>query len=285
MNYKHAYHSGNFADCIKHISLIGLINTLLKKPTPFCYIDTHAGSGYYDLFAEFAAKSKEYEGGIEKIIRQERPPSLVKQYLACVHTINNRLSQSRYASLRYYPGSPMIARYFARAKDRIVACDLHPEEYQSLRRTFNGDKLVSVHHMDGYLSLKALLPPFEKRGLVLIDPPYENLDEFTRIAKTLPLALKKWPTGIYAIWCPIKSHYDLEKFYKELARMTEKIFIIELTIYPDLPNHLNGCALAVINPPWQFPEEMKNILPWVWNALTINRQGGYRAYFLKSVVK
>lgn len=284
MNYKHAYHAGNFADVLKHITLLALLSSLSRKPTPFCYIDTHAGPGYYDLSAEFAAKTKEYAGGIEKIIRADNPPPLIKRYLQSVHQINNKLTQSRYASLRYYPGSPMIARYFIRSSDRIIACELHPQEYQSLKTTFSGDKQVSVHHMDGYLGLKALIPPAEKRGLVLIDPPYENVDEFGRIARTLPHALKKWPQGIYAIWCPIKTHLHLERFYNDLkSSIDQPIFILELTIYPDLPNHLNGCGLTIINPPWQFSGMINEILPWLWNALTINQQGGYRGEMLKSM--
>lgn len=284
MNYKHGYHAGNFADVIKHVTLLALFASLSRKPTPFCYIDTHAGAGYYDLFSEFASKNKEYAGGIEKLIQQDNPPMLIKRYLDCVHHINNQLSHSRFASLHYYPGSPMIARYIARAHDRIIACELQADEYRSLKSTFNGDKQVAIHHRDGYIGLKAFLPPAEKRGLVLIDPPYEDIDEFNHIARTLPIAIKKWPSGIYAIWCPIKTHLHLQRFYRELmTTIQQPIFTIELTIYPDLPNHLNGCGLIIVNPPWQFDKTMEEILPWLWNALTINHQGGYRSEFLKSM--
>lgn len=284
MNYKHGYHAGNFADVVKHVTLISLLTSLARKPSPYCYIDTHAGAGFYDLFSEFAAKNKEFAGGIEKVILKDQPPQIIKRYIDCVHRINNQLSKSRFASLRYYPGSPMIARYFARAHDRIVACELQPQEYQSLKATFNGDKQVSVHHMDGYLGLKAFLPPAEKRGLVLIDPPYENVDEFKRIARSLPIAIKKWSNGIYAIWYPIKTKLHVEQFYRELRMfINQPIFVIELTIYPDLPNHLNGCGLAIINPPWQLDKMVGDYLPWLWNTLTINKQGGYRFELLKSL--
>lgn len=282
MNYRHSYHAGNFADVIKHIILITLIDALTRKDTPFCYIDTHAGSGYYDLFSESTAKSKEYEGGIEKIIQRDNPPLLIKQYLDCIHHINNQLTHAKFASLRYYPGSPMIARHFIRAHDRIIACELQPQEYQLLKNTFSGDKQIAVHHMDGFLGLKAFLPPHERRGLVLIDPPYENPDEFTRIAHTLPIALKRWETGIYAIWYPIKEKRAVERFYKTLTSLIKKeILSIELTIYPDIPQHLNGCGLVVINPPWQFHEKIKTLLPWIWKTLTINGQGQYSASLLK----
>lgn len=284
MNYKHAYHAGNFADIVKQVTLLALITTLQKKPTPFCYIDTHAGRGYYDLFSEYASKNKEYQNGIEKIIQQENPPPLIKRYLQCVHQINNQFTHARYASLRYFPGTPMLARSFARPHDRIIACELHPEEYQALKTTFSGDKLVAVHHMDGYLGLKAFIPPPENRGLVLIDPPYEDVDEFNHLARTLPQAVKKWPHGVYAIWCPIKTHDHLTRFYQTLkSSIQQPIFIMELTIFPDLPNHLNGCAMTIINPPWQFDEQIKTELPWLWNALSINHQGEYRSELLNSL--
>lgn len=282
MNYKHSYHAGNFADVVKHVVLTALITSLSKKDTPCCYIDTHAGPGYYDLFSEFAKKTKEYEGGIEKIISHENPPPLIKRYLDCVHKINNQMTGSKFASLRYYPGSPMIARHLVRPHDRIIACELQPQEYQTLRTTFAGDKQVAAHHMDGFLSLRAFLPPLERRGLVLIDPPYENPDEFTRIAHSLPTALKRWEIGVYAIWYPIKEKIHVDRFYRTLKQnIHQPILAIELRCYPDLPNHLNGCGIAVINPPWQFDEFIQEILAWLWKALTINDQGGYSAHSLK----
>jgi 23S rRNA (adenine2030-N6)-methyltransferase len=281
MNYRHSYHAGSYTDVVKHVILTTLMTYISRKDSPLCYIDTHAGIGYYDLFSYAANKTKEYEGGIEKIIQQENPPALIKRYLDCVHKINNQLTGSAFASLRYYPGSPMIARYLARPHDRIIACELQPQDYQSLRSAFAGDKLVAVHHMDGFLSLKALLPPPERRGLVLIDPPYENPDEFTRIAHSLPIALKRWSSGIYAIWYPIKEVGAVKRFYRTLKdTLSVPILSIELTIYPDLPNHLNGCGMAIINPPWLFEEGINEILPWLWNALTINQQGLFHAKFV-----
>lgn len=276
MNYKHSYHAGNFADVVKHVALIALISSMTKKNTPYCYIDTHAGIGCYDLQDEFAKKTKEYEGGIEKVIRADKPPFLVKQYIDCVHDISNELVGSKFASLRYYPGSPMIARHFARAHDRIIACELHPQEHQALRNTFAGDKHVSVQHCDGFLGLKAFLPPKERRGIILIDPPYEDADEFSRIARTLPVALKRFETGIYAIWYPIKERPQVERFYRSVKQNIDQPAVaIELTIYPDLPSHLNGCGLVVINPPFQFQQTMAEVLPWLWQALTINKQGHF----------
>ena len=281
MNYRHSYHAGSFTDVVKHVTLTGLISSLAKKETPFCYIDTHAGTGYYDLLANNAQKTKEYMGGIEKVIQLNNPPELIKKYLHCVHQINNQLSGAKYASLQYYPGSPMIARCLARANERIIACELHPEEYQALRNTFANDHQVAVHHLDGFLGLKAFLPPKERRGLVLIDPPYEDPDEFTRLARAMPGTLKRWETGIYAIWYPIKEQQQVKRFYQALReRVDQPILAIELTIYPDLPHHLNGCGMVVINPPWQFDTTIEATLPWLWKALAVNGQGGYSSFLL-----
>lgn len=281
MNYLHSYHAGNFCDVVKHICMIGLIESLQRKPSPFCYIDTHAGAGCYDLFSELPAKTKEFENGIQKIIRADHPPALVKKYLDIIHAINNKLSGSKISSLRYYPGSPLIARQLLRPSDRLIACELHPKEYESLHSLFAGDRQAAIHHTDGYLGLKAFLPPKERRGLILIDPPYEDPDEFAHIARTLPAALKRFETGIYAVWYPIKEQSHVEKLYKSVKKnIANEIFVIELTIYPDIPQHLNGTGLAIINPPWQFDETIKKNLFWVWNALSINSQGGFQANYL-----
>lgn len=282
MNYRHIYHAGNFADVTKHIILTLLITALTRKSTPFCYIDTHAGIGYYDLFSEFASKKKEYQNGIEKIIQAENPPPAVKQYIRAVHQINNQLTGAKFASLRFYPGSPMIVRSLIRANDRIIVSELHPEDYQTLKNTFAHDKAVSCHHLDGFLSLKAFLPPREKRGLVLIDPPYENPSEFSHILHALSSAMKRWKNGIYAIWYPIKESKEVARFHQSLQEMIDlPILGVELTIYPDLPQHLNGCGLVIINPPYQFDEDVDKILPWLWKSLTINQQGRYRSFRLK----
>lgn len=285
MNYRHSFHAGNFADVVKHVVLIALIESLSRKEKAYCYIDTHAGKGFYDFLSTEAQKTQEFIGGIEKIIHQKNLTPLVKRYLDCINHINAQLTGDKLSSLRFYPGSPLIACYFARAQDRVIACELHPEEYQSLKNTFQNfipDKRAAIHYMDGFLGLKAFLPPKEGRGLILIDPPYENPDEFTRIANTLPTALKRFPSGVCAIWYPIKEKQQVSSFYQALCRNTKQsILTIELTIYPDLPHHLNGCGLAIINPPWQFAETMNENLPWLWKSLTINHQGSYKVLALQ----
>ncbi len=281
MNYLHSFHAGNFCDVVKHICLIGLIESLMKKKTPFCYIDTHAGAGCYDLFSEFSAKTKEYENGIEKVIQHANPPPLVKEYLRVVHQLNSKLTATKISSLRYYPGSPLIAKQLLRGEDRIVACELHPKEYASLKEVFSGDSHVAVHHTDGYLGLKAFLPPKERRGIILIDPPFEDPDEFSTIARTLPVALKRFESGVFAIWYPIKEKAHVDKFHQAVKKsISQEAFAIELTIFPDLPSHLNGCGVTIINPPWQFDETIKSTMQWVWQALSVNGQGELRTGYL-----
>ncbi|OGT42823.1 MAG: hypothetical protein A3F42_01790 [Gammaproteobacteria bacterium RIFCSPHIGHO2_12_FULL_37_34] len=282
MNYHHTYHAGNFADVVKHIILIELLTYLKNKPTPFCYIDTHAGSAYHDLFSEFAVKNKEYLNGIEKIIQQEQPPAYIKRYLDCIHQINSQLAHTNYSSLRYYPGSSMIAHYFMRPQDRIIACEHNPPVYQSLKLAWINYKQVSIHHMDGYLALKAFTPPREQRGLVLIDPSFEHPDEFKHIALALPSVFKRWRNAMVMIWYPIKEKFQVERFHRTIRQLIKQpILVNELSIFPDLHQHLNGCGIIVINPPWKLDQSLNKIYSWLWKTLSINHQGQYRSYLLK----
>jgi 23S rRNA (adenine2030-N6)-methyltransferase len=282
MNYRHVYHAGNFSDVIKHVIQVQLISAMQNKDAGFCYIDTHAGTGYYDLYSDQASKTKEYEKGIERIIQHPNPPAIVKHYLHFVHEVNNELLKAKYASLRYYPGSPTIAEKMLRPQDRMIACELHPEEHQQLRQQFAGHKHVAIHHADGYLGLKSFLPPKERRGLILIDPPYEDPDEFTHLARTLPAALKRFESGVYAIWYPIKEMKHVELFHNALCNQIDRpIMAVDLTIYPELPNHLNGSGMIIINPPWNIDAQIGQLLPWLWSALSINKQGQYSTRMLK----
>lgn len=281
MNYRHAYHAGNFADVIKHVTLVGLLNALCRKDAPFCYLDTHAGPGCYDLLGEQGAKKKEHQGGIDKAIVSSGAPPIVNQYLDCIALANGVLFQRGNGPLRYYPGSPWIAHCLARKGDRIIACELHPQEHHALRATFKGNKQVSVHHLDGFRALKAFLPPREQRGLVLMDPPFEAPDEFKRIVGSLEQGLQRWPRGTYVVWYPLKETLRVRQFYRALkAKALCPIFILEMTIYPDSAQQLHGCGLSVLNPPWRFDHAMAQAVAWLWKTLTINNQGGHRLYWL-----
>lgn len=280
MNYRHLYHAGSFADAFKHIVLVSLLQALQQKATPFCFIDTHAGIGCYDLKAKEARKAHEYTTGIERIVNQsKKAPPEVQAYLAAVQSINSDVCVGVDQNVpRFYPGSPLIARHLLRTQDKMILSELHPQDVQTLKNEFRGDKQVAVHEMDGYLALKAFLPPKEKRGLVLIDPPYEQNDEITRIYKNLKIALERWPTGMYAIWYPIKEKRLAQNLQHKLALLgIDKVLIAELSIYPeDVPIALNGSGMVIINPPWQLDVRLKILLPWLWEVLAPEKTGGFR---------
>lgn len=273
MNYRHSYHAGNFADAFKHIVLIALIESLQRKEKGFCFLDTHAGIGCYDLFSSTAQKSHEFDTGISKILAQPNPPALIQKYLACVQAVN----YSHTKKLRYYPGSPSIAHQLLRPQDRMVLTELHAEDFHSLRQIFPQDKQIAVHHQDGYQALKAFLPPPERRGLVLIDPPYEQADEITIVLAALAAALQRWETGVYALWYPIKEYHALERFHAAIKqKITHPALSIELSVYPEnIATHLNGSGMLIVNPPWQLDEALNAVLPWLWEALCVNGNGRY----------
>lgn len=274
MNYRHSYHAGNFADVFKHIILISLIQSFLRKETAFCYLETHAGTGCYDLLSESTQKNKEFEDGVQKIIAAANSFTLVDDYLACIRKLNNS------ETLRYYPGSPYFANQFMRPQDRMILSELHPDDVLLLKKFFAEKKQIAIHHQDGYQSLKAFLPPKEKRGLVLIDPPYEKNNELLTLPAVLAKTVKRWETGMYAIWYPIKSEQQNKLFHHELKNHIERPFLTaEMCIYAaDVPVQLNGCGMIIINPPWQIDQQLENILPWLWKTLSVNEQGYVRIF-------
>jgi 23S rRNA (adenine2030-N6)-methyltransferase len=273
MNYRHAYHAGNFADVFKHIILVALTQSLLRKEKGFCFLDTHAGVGHYDLLSGPAQKSKEFLGGIAKIMQEENPPPLIKDFIDCVKKANALAPET----LRYYPGSPSIVRQLLRPQDRIVLTELHHDDYETLRSVFRDDKQVGIHHQDGYQGIKAFLPPPERRGLVLIDPPYEKPDEISHVVTQLDAAITRWETGIFALWYPIKESRSIVRFHRALKlKIARPTLVIELNIYPDnQATQLNGNGMIIVNPPFQFEAEIKAILPWLWRVLSPNQQGRY----------
>jgi 23S rRNA (adenine2030-N6)-methyltransferase len=272
MNYRHAYHAGNFADVFKHVVLVALLESLLRKESAFCYLDTHAGRGRYDLSSEAAQKSKESEGGILRVLQATHLPELVQRYVGCLEEKEGRT----------YPGSPCFAKRLLRPHDRIVLCELQPEEYQQLKQTFPHDKQVAIHHQDGYLALKAFLPPKERRGLVLIDPPYEKSDELSQLSKALSAAVHRWETGVYALWYPIKEARSTQRFLQSLKqKINRPLLVTELSIYPEnTATHLNGSGMLIVNPPWQLDETLKTALPGLWQTLSPKKQGRHRVEML-----
>jgi 23S rRNA (adenine2030-N6)-methyltransferase len=275
LSYRHLFHAGNFADVFKHILLTHLLLALNKKDKPYFYLDTHAGIGRYDLSKPWAQKGREYESGISKLWRRNDIPAALKPYLDIVRAENPD------GHVRFYPGSPLIARRLIRPVDRIVATELNKTDCAELQALFARDRRVTVKLMDGYQSLKAHLPPKERRGLVLIDSSFDRAREFARIAAALHEAHRRWETGIYAIWYPLMGASAIHHFERELlATGISKVLQFELRILRDDAPTIPGCGMIIINPPWKFDTEMRTLLRWLWPALAVNGAGGVKVTWL-----
>ena len=248
MNYRHAFHAGNFADCMKHAVLVWLLRAMARKDTPFAVLDTHAGIGAYDLTAGPAERTGEWRAGIARLL--EKTPPALQDYVALVR------------GLGLYPGSPAIARALLRPQDRLVCCEMHPEDAEILRRYFARDPMVAVHHRDGYEAFRALLPPKEKRGLILIDPPFEQPDEFARLATAITTSHARFRGGVIAAWYPIKGRAPVRAFHDTLrAGGVTDIVAAELFLREPLDAaRLNGCGMLVVNPPYKFEQEIPALL-------------------------
>jgi 23S rRNA (adenine2030-N6)-methyltransferase len=265
MNYRHGYHAGNFADVLKHTALCELLRLLTAKDKKLFVLDSHAGAGGYDLGGRLARRTGEAEAGIARLAAMPRagmPPAVVR-YLATVAAYDRKFGAAE-GPPRRYPGSPRLVRAALRPGDRFIACELHPEDALALRREFAGDRAVEVRQADGYKALKALLPPIERRGLVLIDPPFEAADEFERLLRALRQAERRFATGCYAVWYPIKDE-AAAAFAQDLAAF--RPLTLELRLEGIEPGKLAACGLAVINPPWRFEEAMREALPWIADRL------------------
>jgi 23S rRNA (adenine2030-N6)-methyltransferase len=327
MNYNHAYHAGNFADVFKHCVLILLVEFLCKKEKPFVYLDTHAGQGGYDLTGAMAQKSAEYETGIARLCQLDpghtcnpghgvAVPRTIHTYLDIIRQYNqaqrdkNRerrrtttavkaadmrnLPQS--CQCRYYPGSPLVARSLLRPCDRMILNEVHPECIAALKQTFSNDHQVAIHHVNGYQSLKAFLPPPERRALILIDPTFETKDEWQQIIAALHDAALRFPMGVYAIWYPIKAIKERAElpgrgpgpgsgcsaiacFHKELrnigfADILATMFTANVNVFhkpllheKSLIPRLTSCGMTIINPPWQFASALEQLISWLHTVL------------------
>jgi 23S rRNA (adenine2030-N6)-methyltransferase len=248
MNYRHAYHAGNFADVVKHLAEVAILAHLGKKETPFAVIDSHAGRGSYDLASEEALKTGEAASGIRALLGVSGSP-LLDRYLGLVAEGGTRI----------YPGSPLIAAKMLRAQDRLVAIEKHPDEAQALKKLLSPWRKARVEEEDGYSRLMALLPPPERRGLVLIDPPFEAPDEFESLGRAVRDAFRRFATGIYIIWYPLKSDSAARALEGEVLMDARKALKIEATI--DAPDgKLARAATLVLNPPFGFAADMEEAL-------------------------
>lgn len=250
MNYRHQFHAGNSADVFKHLVLVQVLEALRAKETPFCVIDTHAGSGRYRLHAP-----GEFEQGIGRLwpVRGNWPG--LNAYFALLAAQDPK-------ALTVYPGSPLIIQSFLRPQDRAVFYERHPEEAAALRSTLRGCRGITVNEADAWAALPGLLPPKENRGLVFIDPPYEQADEFNHVARALKEALRKWRNGIYCLWYPIKARRPVEQLHERVRVLGSEALAIEfLTLPEDVPQRLNGSGMLLLNPPWKLEETLRAQLP------------------------
>jgi 23S rRNA (adenine2030-N6)-methyltransferase len=280
MNYRHAFHAGGFADVIKHIVLVRILIYLQEKQAAFRIIDTHAGAGLYDLTGDEARRGGEWLTGIARIMQarfSETTLPLVKPYLDIVRAFNPD------RDLAAYPGSPLIARALLRPQDRLTACEVELSARKRLIDALRRDTQARVVDLDGWLALPAFVPPKERRGLVLIDPPYEQKDEFERLAEGFAQAYAKWPTGSYLLWYPVKSRRATDTLARRVAgavgtsKPAGKALRLEFSVAPQTADAaLASTGLLVVNPPWTLQGELKAILPELEKPLGQGGAGRFR---------
>src|SRR6478609_6729195 len=281
MNYRHAFHAGGFADVLKHIVLTRILLYLQGKPAAFRLIDTHAGAGVYDLTGEEAQRGGEWLTGIARIMQarfSQATASLIKPYLDIVRAFN-----PRGAELEAYPGSPLIARALLRPQDRLTACELEPKAHKKLVDALRRDRQARVVELDGWVALPAFVPPKERRGLILIDPPYEQKDEFERLAAGFAEAFAKWPTGSYLLWYPVKSRRATDSLARHVTEVAGagtppgKCLRLEFSVAPQAADAaLASAGLLIVNPPWTLAGELKAILPELEKPLGQGGAGRFR---------
>ena len=262
MNYRHIYHAGNICDVVKHAVLALLISALRTKEKGFAVLDTHAGVGLYDLDDPRAAKTGEAEAGIRCFFKAA-PSPLWDDYSRVVRAMNPD------GVLRFYPGSPVLTHRLLRPQDRLMACERHPDDCLALKKQFSGDPQTQIHHRDGYEALKALLPPPEKRGLVLIDPPFEATNEFERLVEAVALLHKRWPQGHVAIWYPIKERPAIWRFHEALVSLNIPNILCAEFLHNEETRHdrLNGSGFIVMNAPWEFETKLDGLFSALLNTL------------------
>jgi 23S rRNA (adenine2030-N6)-methyltransferase len=281
MNYRHAFHAGGFADVIKHIVLVRMLTYLQEKPAAFRVIDTHAGAGLYDLTSDEARRGGEWLTGIARVMQARFSESvlpLVAPYLDIVRAFNPQ------RDLGAYPGSPLIARALLRPQDRLTACEVEPKTRKRLIDALRRDTQARVVDLDGWTALPAFVPPNERRGLVLIDPPFEQKDEFERLAEGFAQAFAKWPTGSYLLWYPVKSRRATDDLARRVAEATAagtqpgKCLRLEFSTAPRAADEagLTSAGLLIVNPPWKLLDELKAILPELEKPLGQGGAGRFR---------
>ncbi|MCF1492243.1 23S rRNA (adenine(2030)-N(6))-methyltransferase RlmJ [Agrobacterium vitis] len=280
MNYRHIYHAGNFADVLKHAVLARLVIYLQQKDKAFRVLDTHAGIGLYDLSSDESQKTGEWLGGIGKLLEAELTPAatdVLKPYLDVVRALNPD------GGLTRYPGSPKLARDLFRPQDRLSAMELHPDDCRTLSRLFEGDYQARITELDGWLALGAHLPPKEKRGIVLVDPPFELDGEYERLVDGLARAYRRFSAGVYCLWYPIKKGAPIAAFHEALKETgIPKMLCTELSVKSDRDlTGLSGSGLIIVNPPFTLKDELHALLPELKRVLAQDRYASQRCFWLR----
>ncbi|HUW50267.1 MAG TPA: 23S rRNA (adenine(2030)-N(6))-methyltransferase RlmJ [Sulfuricella sp.] len=274
MNYRHGYHAGNFCDVFKHLILMLMIEHFKQKEKGFTVLDAHAGDGTYSLHGELATKTGEAEAGILRALALPQPSPALAAFFSLVRRLGLPDADGK---LTCYPGSPRLARALLRPQDALLLSDIHPDALDSLNRLFRDDRQVRIQPLDAELALKSQLPPPSRRALVLLDPPFEVPDEFRRLLAGLKEAHKRFPTGTYAIWYPIKSPEPVRHFHRQLAASGIKpILTAEIQLAPLTNFKLNGCGMTIVNPPWKLEPQLRDLLPELLIALGAEKSGETR---------
>ncbi|ALB56605.1 Protein involved in catabolism of external DNA [Cronobacter universalis NCTC 9529] len=263
LSYRHSFHAGNHADVLKHTVQSLIIESLKEKEKPFLYLDTHAGAGRYLLSGEHAERTGEYLEGIARIWQRDDLPAELEPYISAVSHFN------RSGQLRYYPGSPLIARQLLRPQDSLQLTELHPSDFPLLRGEFQKDERARVERADGYQQLKSKLPPASRRGLILIDPPYEIKTDYQAVVQGINEGYKRFATGVYALWYPVVLRNQIKRMMNDLESIgIRRILQIELAVRPDSDQRgMTASGMIVINPPWKLEQQMATLLPWLHKAL------------------
>ena len=271
LSYRHAFHAGNHADVLKHLVEVLVLQYLVQKEgKPLRFIDTHAGEGTYDLRKSFASKNREFDTGISQLWQRSDLPPAVQAYVDVVRSCNKA------DTLQRYPGSPAIAAHILRPEHRLQLFELHPEDAARLQKWAGRDRRVHVAQEDGFGSLNAILPPVEKRALVMLDPPYEVKADYATALASLQLARKKFATGVYALWYPLLAREEVQLLVKKLEALPVKSLLVELSVRPAAAGGMTGSGMFVINPPWQLQQQLEGCLPWLQSVLAEPDAAPYR---------
>jgi 23S rRNA (adenine2030-N6)-methyltransferase len=273
LSYRHAFHAGNHADVLKHLIQVMLINYMSSKDKPFWYIDTHAGAGLYALNEEFASKNAEFNSGITRLWTRDDLPAAVADYVNLVRALNPD------GQLVLYPGSPMVAQQLLPENGKLRLFELHPSDSRILQDNFASfGRRARIECTDGFEGIKALLPPPPRRALTLIDPPYEDKRDYQRVPAALKEALRRFATGVYAIWYPLLQRAEARELPAALRRLPVQSWL-EVTLSVQRPSQdgfgMHGSGMFIINPPWTLADDLATLMPWLADTLALDAHAGF----------